>query len=253
MPGEAFLHQRPALLQACRNGSFRPAQFAGGLLARLALHVAQHDRQTMLLGEAVDLAVEQGEPFAVARRDPARHVFERFLLGATADAHGLGLQGNAISDAVEPGADALPRHDCGGLADEDEKGGLEGVVGVVHVAEDAAANAEHHRSMAAHDGRKRRFLVPVEVALQQGVIGRGGGLLQHGPSQPLQSAAHMPACHCGPSMTVVSISYLPARGRADVVFDNDRLAARPMAGADVSRQTCNHPAGHVRAAQRACG
>ena len=53
------------------------------------------------------------------------------------------------------------------LADEDEEGGLEGVLGVVVVAKDAAAHAPDHRAVPPHEGRKSRLVTAAEVVLQQ--------------------------------------------------------------------------------------
>ena len=59
-------------------------------------------------------------------------------------------------DAVEPAPDRfLPPHGAG-PADEDQEGGLEGVLGVVLVAQDRAADAEDHRPVPLHQGGERR-------------------------------------------------------------------------------------------------
>jgi hypothetical protein len=51
---------------------------------------------------------------------------------------------------VEPGGDLLAAHDRGGLPRQDQERGLEGVLGVVGIAEDASAGAQHHRPVPAH-------------------------------------------------------------------------------------------------------
>src|SRR5262249_25568077 len=73
----------------------------------------------------------------------------------------------AVGDAVQPAADLLPRRDRGGLADEDEERGLEGVLRVVDVADDAPADVEHHRAVAAHQGREGRLIAPADEPAQQ--------------------------------------------------------------------------------------
>src|SRR6516225_6189368 len=65
-----------------------------------------------------------------------------------------GLQRCLVGHTVEPVGDQLPRQDRGGLADEDQKGGLERVLRVVVIAEDTAAYPPHHRT-AKIIGRQR--------------------------------------------------------------------------------------------------
>src|SRR5262249_2405546 len=76
------------------------------------------------------------------------------------------------------------------LAHEDEEGGLEGVLGVLCVAQDAAANAQHHRPVPHEQGREGGLVVPRHEALEERRVGQGKGgatveetadLLQGGP------------------------------------------------------------------------
>jgi hypothetical protein len=53
------------------------------------------------------------------------------------------------------------------LAGEDQEGGLEGVVGVVAVAENAPANAKHHRPVAADQARKGGLVSAGQEALHK--------------------------------------------------------------------------------------
>ena len=90
------------------------------------------------------------------------------------------LQRRLVGHAVEPVGDHLPRHDGSRLADEDEEGGLEGVLGVVVAVEDPAADAPDHRAVPLHQGGERRFLAAAEVALQQLPIGQARPLVHEG-------------------------------------------------------------------------
>ena len=45
-----------------------------------------------------------------------------------------------------------------GLSGQDKKRGLKGLLGIVMVRGDAAANAEHHRSVDLHQRRERRLI-----------------------------------------------------------------------------------------------
>ena len=78
------------------------------------------------------------------------------VLAATG--HGRAGSGrDAEGDAVEPAPDRFPVADGGGAADEDQEGGLEGVLGVVLVAEDRTADAEDHRPVTLEQGGERRL------------------------------------------------------------------------------------------------
>jgi hypothetical protein len=69
-------------------------------------------------------------------------------------------------------------------ADQDEERGLKGVLGVVVVAQDAAADAPDHRTVAAHQGSDRGLVALFEEACQElGVAERGLLLAQHDPAQ----------------------------------------------------------------------
>ena len=76
------------------------------------------------------------------------------------------------------------------LADEDEEGGLEGVLGVVVVAEDAAADAPDHRAVPPHQGFQGRWLSAADEALQQLPIGQVRPFRQQGAAKVLDDLAH---------------------------------------------------------------
>src|SRR5262249_42342100 len=82
------------------------------------------------------------------------------------------------------------------LADEDQEGGLEGVLGVVVIAEDPAAHGPDHRAMPAHQGGQRRLVPAAEVVLQQLPIGQARPTPQkHGPAQVLEDLARLACRH----------------------------------------------------------
>src|SRR5262245_35510906 len=68
---------------------------------------------------------------------------------------------------VEPVGDHLARQDGSSLADEDEKGGLKCVLGVVVVAKETAAYSPDHRCMSPHQRSQCGLLAVAQVALQQ--------------------------------------------------------------------------------------
>ncbi len=72
--------------------------------------------------------------------------------------HGrAGAGRDAQRDAVEPAPDRSPVADGGGAADEDQERGLEGVLGVVIVAQDRVADAEDHRPVPLDQDGERPF------------------------------------------------------------------------------------------------
>ena len=62
-----------------------------------------------------------------------------------------GLPRRADRHPVEPGAQQVGVADGEGLAGEDEEDGLEGVLGVVPVAQELSADAQDHRPVARHE------------------------------------------------------------------------------------------------------
>src|SRR5262249_50228251 len=64
--------------------------------------------------------------------------------------------------------------DRGGLADEDEEGGLEGVFGISLVGQHAAADAEHHFPVAAHQTLERVLIALSNERLQELPVARLG-------------------------------------------------------------------------------
>jgi hypothetical protein len=82
-----------------------------------------------------------------------------------------GPSGDAAGNAEEPAAEGALTVEAGGFTGEDEEGGLEGVLGVLLVTQDAAAQAEHERSVALYEGGEGGLLTAVDESLQQVRIG----------------------------------------------------------------------------------
>jgi hypothetical protein len=102
---------------------------------------------------------------------------------ASSGSFGPGFQSDAVGDAVEPGGEPVAVVEGFRLADEDEEGGLEGVVDVVGVAQEASANAMDEGSVAGDDGLERargglvvtETTVPDETLEELGVAQAGDG------------------------------------------------------------------------------
>src|SRR5262249_13700300 len=71
-----------------------------------------------------------------------------------------------------------------GLAAQNNEGGLEGVLGVGLVAEDAAADAQHHRTMSAHQRREGRLVAFQEKTFEKLPVRQPRAAV--GPREPAQ-------------------------------------------------------------------
>jgi hypothetical protein len=75
--------------------------------------------------------------------------------------------------AVEPGRQRFGLAQRAGLASQHEKGRLENVLGVLHIAQSAAADAVDHRPVPREQGGEGVLIALLHEALQQGgVTGR---------------------------------------------------------------------------------
>jgi hypothetical protein len=145
---ETALEQLAAAQQAGPERPHRRAQFAGGLLRRLALQVAQDDRTPILFRQQRNLLVQDRQRFAEThirvRLGLARcidQIVDQFC-GPTREALAE-LPGQAGGDAVQETPDGRLLADSRCLAGEDEEGGLKNVLGVVRMVEDPTADAPH--------------------------------------------------------------------------------------------------------------
>src|SRR5262249_15832382 len=101
-------------------------------------------------------------------------------------------------DAVEPGGEALTLADAAGLADEDEEGGLEGVVGLVGVAQHLAADTADERPVAAEEGLEGGRVAAGDEAGEQLAVAAVGG--RAGKAAELsQDVGEVPVGH-GPAL-----------------------------------------------------
>ena len=73
---------------------------------------------------------------------------------------------------MQPAADGAVDPDRGGLAPQQEEGGLEGVVGVVGVVEHASADAQDHRPVPADQGLEGQLVAVGDVSFQEPRIGQ---------------------------------------------------------------------------------
>ena len=67
---------------------------------------------------------------------------------------------------MEPRTKRVPHPERAGPAYQHEECRLERVVSVGVIAQDAATDAEHHRTVAAHQDRERRLVAPGQEAAE---------------------------------------------------------------------------------------
>ena len=76
---------------------------------------------------------------------------------------------------MQPAAELALRPGRAGLPGQDEEGRLEGVLGVVRIAEDAPADGQDHRPVSRDQGREGRLVAPGGEAGEQLGIGEARG------------------------------------------------------------------------------
>src|SRR5262249_26402769 len=106
----------------------------------------------------------------------------------------------------------FPRPHRARLAGEDQEAGLEGVLGVLLVAEHPPADAQDHGAVAAHQGLEGRLVAAAQEPLQELAIRQAA---QRGPAQVAENAVHRDSLcrgHRPPSQ------YCPPRGGAWMFF-----------------------------------
>jgi hypothetical protein len=159
---------------------WRPAKLPGRLLLRLAFQAAQNHHKAVPFREPPDLLINCREQFAASQL--VQRVGPRAGLR---DPSGLGLpvlparrtpqrvQCHLPADAVEPGGKSVRGAHACGFPRQNEKSGLEGVLGLVGVAQYPPADAEHHRAVPGNEDCEGAFvLLPNEAAQQLGIARR---------------------------------------------------------------------------------
>jgi hypothetical protein len=135
------------------DGADRPAKLTRGLFVGPAFEETEDDCGPVRIGQAIDLVVEHRadvEQIDVGSRGGNRFGAGR-LAEVTASGVGPGSPGDAVGDAIEPVAEQVALTERIGLLDQHEKRGLEGVIDVVRVVEQGAADSEHGCAVACDD------------------------------------------------------------------------------------------------------
>ena len=126
------------------------------------------------------MQVEPGLRGSVGRGDER----DLTLVVPAAGGRGPGTPGEAVGDGVKPARQGPAPVQRRGLAGEDEEGGLEGVLGVLLLAQHPPAHAQHQRPVAPHQLRKRLAVPVVCVPFEEPAIPRLRAL--SGADQPAE-------------------------------------------------------------------
>ena len=123
--------------------------------------MAEDHRRAILLRQPVQLLEEDwaGIPRVIIPgvRGPAIGGFDRGLAAPAPQGRGPGLDRDPPGHAVEPGRQRVGHSDRARLADQDQEGRLEGVVGVHRVPEHTPADPEDHRPVLRDDRLESRL------------------------------------------------------------------------------------------------
>jgi hypothetical protein len=84
----------------------------------------------------------------------------------------LGFHGRAQGDAVEPTGQRLSFPNRGRLPGQHQKGRLRGILGVLFVMEDKAADSQDQRPMPTHQSLKGDFITPCDKSAEQIAVGQ---------------------------------------------------------------------------------
>src|SRR5439155_23263691 len=102
-----------------------------------------------------------------------------------------------VRHLVQPTADRPAPADGAGLADERQESGLEGVLGILPVAEHSLADTEHHRSVPPDQHLERRLVALSSEALQKLCVGEAAvALPDHQTAQMPEDRTDFPFGHC---------------------------------------------------------
>ncbi len=147
----------------------------GGLHLGHALQVAVDDRQAILLGQPGDLLVQRREQLVrvrgLARRAGDSHFSHLPLVPAPPDRGDIGVDRDPMRDLVQPASQGLSSADGVPRLDQDQEGGLEGVLCVVRIAQDRPADAQDHGPVPTHQLLEGPGVPTGEEALQELRVG----------------------------------------------------------------------------------
>ncbi len=148
----------------CPDGT---AEFPGRLGAGHPFEAAQHERRPHSLREALQLLVNRAGQFPV-RFGRGGHVARQ----TGRPASGFQIDRSVHRDLVQPPCDGLPATESAGRLCQREERGLEGVLDVLLVAEDAATGGPDHRPVPPDQHLERGRVTVLGVPADQFGVGQ---------------------------------------------------------------------------------
>ncbi len=138
-----------------------------GFLPRDALQVAQHQWYPIFVRQSAQFPIKdrpEFRPHIDCRLSTREGVH---LLPPPFHPRAACFERCAIGHAVEPVAHLAAWPDAVAATHEDKESSLESVLGVVAVAQDAPADAQHHRTMPVQQSRERRLIAPAKKSARR--------------------------------------------------------------------------------------
>jgi hypothetical protein len=135
-----------------------------------AFKIAEHNRGAELVGEPGQLLIKDRAElteFIGVLRSVANKLGTWTFAKFTSNALTPRSARNAASHRMQPGTEALAIAERIQPQGEHQKGGLEGVFGIVSVLEHAPANAQDHRSVQRHQGFETRRITTLAETLAE--------------------------------------------------------------------------------------
>ena len=152
---EAVAEDLPGPGQSRLDRPDRPAQMTGGMLVGARPEVAEDHGGPIPLGEPAQLLVERPDQFVVDPGAGLPRLPRRDPLVPTPPGDGRPeADRGPVGHLMEPGAEGIPDPEGAGPPDQDQERGLEGILRVTRLDQDAPADPEDHRPMPLHQGRE---------------------------------------------------------------------------------------------------
>ncbi len=138
-PRQSLTESCPALRLSALDRPDRPAEELGRLLMSVSFEVAKHDRHPVLRRQTIDLLMDRGVTVGIGRCfgvDRARlgQFDETLLVLEPTDDRCSETRCRSAGDLMEPGPQRIAHPERRCLADQHQKSGLEGILGIVLVA-----------------------------------------------------------------------------------------------------------------------
>jgi hypothetical protein len=138
-----------------------------------ALEITKDDRRAVLFRKAIDLFIQDGSKFVRGGYLGRTFGWLRLqradvVLLPVLPFRGqlLGFQSDPKGYLAQPAGDGFPFADRASFSDQGEERRLEGVLGVLFMAQHAAADVQNHRPVTPNQDLERRLIALADETLQ---------------------------------------------------------------------------------------